>query len=92
MTAKQRAKIYRQAAENIFWGAGDGFCCGQIAQVANSFGYFYLVAYAEHFPEFFHFEPIVKDRYRACWYYQDEKQSRILALLLSEQMALNPIK
>lgn len=91
MTRKQRAKIYRQAAEMIcdkqhIW------CCDAIAE-ASAICDIYEKVDEQVYPEFFMFK-FKRDGHVLFWndYVSpcNETECRILALLLSEQMALNP--
>lgn len=97
MTNKQRAKIYRRAAEIIFKGKAItdfgiyrnlgccdsvSLCCNGTFRGCNSFV----------FSEFFLFQPN-DDLSRHSFWWQTpplDLEPRIIALLLSEQMALNP--
>lgn len=91
MTNRQRARIYHSAAIHIGdilrKAQGDmryAFCCNIIRYVSG------IDCTPDEFPEFF----LIKNKRRGSWAWWDyrgfELEPRILALLLSEQMALNP--
>lgn len=86
MTKKQRQIIYRKAAENIFNGIGDSYCCGQIQQAAEilKIEYEFMLAKEKHFPEFFLFEP--RNLSRRLWWEQGLIEPRLLALLFSAEI------
>lgn len=98
MTRKTRAKIYRQAAlifangSNVYnptspcdrWGL-----CGVLKHAIEPPVCFYFIEDGKNLPELSMFNP---NNNSAYWYELDDTgdSQRILALLLSEQMALNP--
>lgn len=91
LTAKQRAKIYREAAIGIFKGTYNA-CCQAVywsselpkeVEMGESLS---GVLFREFQGELYLF----KQRGRTWWWDIDDKDSRITALLLCEQMALNP--
>lgn len=92
MTAKQRAKIYRQAAEDIFYGREE-FCCISARHALESLFNINIWSHEveEYFPELFQFNPF-SGAYN--WWgrneFKENHDCRILTLLLSEQIALNP--
>jgi len=95
LTPKQRAKIYREAAERVFENAGDSigdncFSCHAIDGVLRKpIG----TVDPKDWEELFLFNPYrwlsnpSKDEF---WHYS-EFEERTLGLLLAEQIALNPI-
>lgn len=95
MTSKERAKIYRKAAELII--THESFACHAIchAQQDGNGRILYWSINGEHFPEFFLFKP---DTSLSVWWHEstmnqqryDTETARIIALLLSAEMALNP--
>lgn len=90
MNNKQRAKIYRQAAE-IIANCEQRFGCDALAVAAEVW---FDKDLENVFPEFWYFkfqcEPSIA-WWGDVWASTDEtRECRIIALLLSEQMALNP--
>lgn len=93
MTNKQRAKIYRQAAEKIIiikkykadFYSKYAFACNIIGRVSQ------ISCNKESFPEFFLFKNRERAFNHAWWDYGGyELEPRIIALLFAEQIALNP--
>ena len=84
LTPKQRAKIYREAAERVFNSRIFGcIAIDDIIGETESTDDLEL-----NFPEFHLFAP--EERCYAFWM-SYEYQERTLGLLLAEQIALNPI-
>lgn len=82
MTNKERAKVYRKAAICVF--EHHFFCCGGINSSIPRGG-LSTHEICQRFPEFNLFrQPSI------AWWQEEDYESRILALLLCEQIALNP--
>ncbi len=88
MTKLQRAKIYRKAAEYVS-NSNAVFGCEALCNFFNAGfqGYDFL---EESFPEFFLFKAKKAIPIQGGWWYLSKKEPRILALLLSAEIALNP--
>ena len=89
-TSKERAEIYLKAAEKIFDGMLDyQYACHSIADFSG------LKCEASLFPEFFMFKPRRASTIDVWWMNINQKyenECRILALLLSREMAKDKTK
>lgn len=96
LTAKQRGKIYREIADE-FEIFGWTFVCGCLQEKFNRQVKVEFIKKAsdslEYFPEFALFKPEVPEFAGCLWWSGDDnydRNTRIIALLFSEQIALNP--
>lgn len=89
MTPRERAKIYRRAAERVFYAGGHKFCCTAVYEVANDFHFEDLL---QLFPELKMFKPdklIAESPFESLWWPSAEIDSRINCLLFCERLALD---
>lgn len=89
MSNKQRAKIYRQAAEMIANKISHSYGICLHLQNVYTEHFIWLSDVTKYFPEFSLLEP---HSHKTMWWSKGKRgnEQRVIALLLSEQMALNP--
>lgn len=84
MEKKQREKIYREAAERVFYRQNN-YCCKSISVVCNQPTFEYVTK--KLFPEIFMFRPHERVMKNSLWWGDNEIiEPRIIALLLSAEM------
>lgn len=90
MTAKQRSKIYRKAAEIVFCGIENSCCWTIQLLVYPDERYLDQMALQRDFKELYLFDP---DYGGYWWFEQSQEQNRdarIICLLLCENIVLHP--